>query len=130
MSAVHAKFHTGPVTFAADETVSGGQVVEAGSTDRTIKPASAGSSKIIGVALIDAEPKGEKYNGKPNHASVAMAPAHVPVEVEGEVAVGDLVVAAADGKVAKADDAAPQAQIVGRVIETIADKTVSVRLYC
>lgn len=130
MSAVTAKFRTGPVTFAAEEAVTGGQVVEAGSEARTIKPATAGSAKILGVALIDAEPKGDTYTGKPNHASVAMAPAQVPVEAEGDVAVGDLVIAAADGKVAKAEDSAPQAQIVGRVIETLADKTVSVRLYC
>lgn len=130
MSAVLAKFHTGPITFEAEEAVTGGQVVEAGSTDRTIKPAAAGSAKVLGVALIDAEPKGEKYTGTPNYASVAMAPAHVPVEADGGVAPGDLVVAADGGKVTKADDAAPQAQIVGRVIETLNDKTVSVRLYC
>lgn len=130
MSAVLAKFNTGPITFAAEAAVTGGQVVEAGSAARTIKPATAGSARILGVALIDAEPKGEKYTGTPNHASVAMAPAHVPVETEGDVAPGDLVVAAADGKVTKAADSAPQAQIVGRVIETLNDKTVSVRLYC
>ena len=59
-----------------------------------------------------------------------MAPAHVPVEADGDVAPGDLVVAADGGKVTKADDAATQAQIVGRVIETLNDKTISVRLYC
>ena len=59
-----------------------------------------------------------------------MAPAQVPVQADGDLAIGDLVIAAADGKVTKAEDSAPQAQIVGRVIETLADKTVSVRLYC
>lgn len=130
MSAVQAKFISGPITFAAEAAVRGGQVVEAGSGERTVKPATAGTAKPFGVALIDAEPKGEKYNGKPNHTSVAMAPAHVPVEVDGDVAIGDLVVAAADGKVTKAGDSVPLSQIVGRVIETIADKTVSIRLYC
>lgn len=130
MSAVLAKFHTGPITFAAEAPVTGGQVVEAGSTDRAVKPATAGTAKPLGVALLDAVPKEEEYTGKPNHTAVAMAPAHVPVTPSGDVAVGDLVVAAEDGKVAKADDSAPQSQIVGRVIEVLEDKTVSVRLYC
>lgn len=130
MSAIVAKFHTGPVTFAAEETVSGGQVVEAGSDNRTVKPATAATTKPLGVALIDADPKTDKYTGKPNHTSVAMAPAHVEVTPSGGVAVGDLVIAAADGKVAKAGDSAPQSQIVGRVIEVLGNKNVSVRLYC
>lgn len=130
MSAVIAKFISGPVTFAAEEAVVGGQVVEAGKTDRAVKPATAATAKPLGVALIDAEPKSEKYTGRPTHTSVAIAPAQVPVAVDGEVTAGDLVVAAAGGKVTKADDSAPLSQIVGRVIERVDKATVSVRLYC
>lgn len=130
MSAILAKFHTGPITFAAETPVTGGQVVEAGTTDRAVKPATAATTKPLGVALLDAEPKSETYTGKPNHTAVAMAPAHVEVTPSGDVAVGDLVIAAADGKVAKAGDSAPQSQIVGRVIEVLGNKNVSVRLYC
>lgn len=130
MSAVQAKFHSGPITFAAETAVTGGQVVEPGKDARTCKPATAGTAKPLGVALLDAEPKAEAYTGKPAHTSVAMAPAHVPVTADGVLAVGDLVIAAADGKVTRAGDSAPAAQIVGRVIELLGENTVSVRLYC
>ncbi|MEJ6013810.1 hypothetical protein WG936_08175 [Corynebacterium sp. H127] len=131
MSAVAIKFHTGPVTFAAEAAVKGGQVVEAGTASRSVKPAGAASAKILGVALIDAAPADPDtgYAGIPEHTSVAIAPAQVPVVGDGTAAVGDLVIAAAGGKVAKAAGTEPASQIVGRVIEVLADNKVSVRLY-
>ncbi|AKF27003.1 hypothetical protein YH66_05245 [[Brevibacterium] flavum] len=129
MSAIAIKFAQGPITYEAEEAVVGGQVVEAGSTPRSIKPAGAASETIVGVAIIDAVPKTAPYTGKPTHASVAITPAQVPVTSDGTAGVGDLVIAAADGAVTAAAGTEPPAQIVGRVIEVLADNIVSVRLY-
>ncbi|BAC17654.1 hypothetical protein HMPREF0290_0879 [Corynebacterium efficiens YS-314] len=129
MSAIAIKFAQGPITFEAEAPVVGGQVVEAGTTPRSIKPAGAASETILGVAVIDAVPKGQPYTGKPNHASVACAPAQVPVTGDGTAGVGDLVIAAAGGTVTAATGTEPASQIVGRVIEVLSNNIVSIRLY-
>lgn len=129
MSAVAIKFKHGPVTFAAESAITGGQVVQAGTKPRAVVPATAGSATVLGVALIDAAPKSDTYTGKPEHTSVAMLGHQVPVTGDGNLAVGDVVIAAANGTVSKAAGTEPPAQIVGRVIEVLADNVVSIRLY-
>ncbi|MBE7338118.1 DUF2190 family protein [Corynebacterium aurimucosum] len=124
MSAVYPKFETGPVTFAAEAEVTGGQVVVAGIEPRTVKPADADATNIVGVAIQDAKPEGPT-----KHTAVACSPAQIAVKVVGSVAVGDLVKTAADGAVTKADPAADAGKILGRVIETLAEEHASIRLY-
>lgn len=128
MSGIAIKFHQGPVTFAAEKPVVGGQLVQAGSKPRTIVPAEANSTTILGVAVTDAAPAGDTFSGVPEHVAVAYGPAQVPIKGKG-LAVGDLAVAATGGTVAKAGEAATTAQLVGRVIEVLDEETVSVRLY-
>lgn len=48
------KFKPGQaVTFTAEGTITGGQVVEVGATDRSVKVAGAASTKAIGTAAFD-----------------------------------------------------------------------------
>lgn len=132
MSGITVKFKTGPITFTAESAVVGGQVVEAGDDPRTMRPAAAGSTTVLGVVLTDAEPYVQPAAGvfvaKPESAAVACAPAVVPVETDGAVAAGDLVIAAADGKVAAAATESPIAAIVGRVLEVPETGRALVRL--
>ena len=129
MSGITIKFKEGPVTFKAEAAVTGGQVVQAGTGTRTIVPATAGSKTAVGVAINDAEPKGDTYTGEPEWIGVAHAPAQVPVTSDGTVAVGDVVIAAAGGTVTKAAGTETVDQIIGRVIEVHDANIVQIRLY-
>lgn len=124
MSTVYPKFDAGPITFTAEETVTGGQLVTVGANPRTIKPAGADDARVVGVALKDASPAGPI-----KHTAVACTPAQIAVAVTGEVAAGDLVKAGAAGAVTKAAEEDAFDIVVGRVIETLADGYVSIRLY-
>lgn len=132
MSGITVKFKTGPITFKAETAVVGGQVVEAGADPGTMRPAAADSTTVLGVVLTDAapyvKPEASVFVAKPESAAVAHSPQVVPVVTAGAVAVGALVVAAADGKVTEADAESPIAAIVGRVIEVPATGRALVRL--
>ena len=80
------------VTFAVTTAVTAGQLVEVGTADRSVAPASAGSAKVVGVAGHDAA-IGDLVTievGKPIHLLTA----------DGSIARGARVAAAADGAVA------------------------------
>ena len=124
MSTVYPKFDAGPITFTAEETVTGGQLVTVGANPRTIKPAGADDARVVGVALKDATP-----DGPVKHTAVACAPAQIAVTVEGEVAPGDLVKTGAAGVAVKAAAEDTFGVVVGRVIETLTDDKASIRLY-
>lgn len=132
MPGVSVKFKTGPITFKAESAVVGGNVVEAGTGPRSMVPAAAGSTTVLGVALTDAAPYTEPESGVlvalPESGAVACAPSVVPVKTAAEIPAGTLVVAAEGGTVAAAGAAADVATIVGRVIETLDSTTVLVRL--
>lgn len=132
MPGISVKFKTGPITFAAESPVTGGMVVEAGDDPGTMRPAAAGSTTVLGVVLTDAapyvKPDAGVFVAKPEAAAVASAPAVVPVDVDGTVTVGALVVASDDGTVAAAAAESPIAAIVGRVLEVPATGRALVRL--
>ena len=58
MTGVNPRFKHGPITYEVNAPVKGGQVVEPDGTTGKIKPATAGSAKVLGVALTDAKPDG------------------------------------------------------------------------
>lgn len=134
MPGITVKFDKGRITHTAEAAILGGQVVKPGVGPRSAVPATADTDKPLGVALTDAAPKvapapGMLYVGT-DQVTIASAPAAVPIKSDGTAAVGDLVVAAAAGRVKKAGVGATIAQVLGRVIEknTDVDNTVLVRL--
>ena len=75
MAAINIVTKLGPKTFKAESALTGGQIVEAGA-DGGVVPAAADSTKVLGVALIDAGPQTEPVPGvlvrqKPEHTAVA-----------------------------------------------------------
>lgn len=121
------KFNGGPVTYnVGTNTVLGGRVVipDATAADGTIMHANAdGVLNAIGVALDDAEPlAGQTTSGSNVTAAIVrpeVAVAHQGVyrlEFAGAVGFGDLVVAAADGRV-QARAAETFEAVVGKCIE-------------
>lgn len=104
MAAINIVTKLGPKTFKAEAAVVGGQIVEAG-TDGVV-PAAADSAKVLGVAVIDAGPQtapepGVLVRQKPEHTAVAYGGMEVHVETVEQLAFGDKVGAAADGKAKK-----------------------------
>ncbi len=95
-----------PLTAGADITV--GQVVEL-SGDGTVVPAGDGSTKVIGVALINAK-AGEKVT--------VVTKGVVEVVASGSISAGDKVQSAAGGKVAtwSASAAGDSAKIIGTAL--------------
>ncbi|WP_105567134.1 capsid cement protein [Microbacterium halophytorum] len=82
------------VTFDVTADVVGGQTVQVGGADRSVSPAEAGSTTLVGVAGHDAA-VGDKVTveiGKPIHELTA----------SGAIALGDRVAAGAGGTVATA----------------------------
>lgn len=96
----------GPRTFEVNVAVTGGQVVEVDAATAKIKPATANSGKVLGVALADANPAGsDPVNpiqmgawARPEVA-VARGPAEVYVTYTGAATFGDLLISAANGQV-------------------------------
>ncbi|MFY2788458.1 structural cement protein Gp24 [Rhodococcus sp. MALMAid1271] len=134
MPGITVKFEKGRITHTAEAAIVGGQVVMPGAGVRSAVPATADTSKPLGVALTDAAPKatpapGMLYVGT-DQVTVASAPAVVPVKSDGSALPGDLVVVGTGAGVKKAAVESTAAQILGRVIEknTDVDNTVLVRL--
>jgi len=127
MAGLNITTHHGPKTFAAEVPVKGGQVVVAGS-DGGVKVAAADAEKVLGVAIVDAQPKADPVDGvlvaKPEHTSVAYGPAELELEVTGSVGLGDKVGAAASGKV----KAWAAGDVVGVVTCVLANNRALVRL--
>lgn len=130
MPGVLHTFDKGPLTFSANVNILGGMVVEPDGTTGRIKPATAASTKCIGVALGDAA----AYNYAPadstdawgnsianmnpfppNETAVAFQGV-MKLKAAGAIAFGDLVIAAANGEVATIG-AGTFAQVIGRCVE-------------
>jgi len=126
MAAVAQVTKTGPRTYTPVEAIVGGQLVEARTGGR-IGVAAAGSVKVLGVALTDAQPPelftgaATLVNGRPvltaavlpQVVGVAYAGDEVKVSYSGTAAFGDKLVATATGKVAPAAATPDARSIVG-----------------
>lgn len=127
MSAIHIVFHTGPATYTAEEKISGGQFVAPGEKGG-VKVAAADAEKVLGVAVVDAQPASAAEPGvltaKPDKTSVAYGPATVMLETEGKLAFGDNVGVGANGKAKKHSAGA----VVGKVVDSPAGNKALIRL--
>src|SRR4051812_37663936 len=105
MPGAHRNLQFGPSTYAVSAAVAGGQLVEADTGNAgKVKPASAASKIVLGVALADAAPVAA--DADPLLASVAQpevavqyGPADVDVLYTGATALGTLLKAGAAGTV-------------------------------
>jgi hypothetical protein len=120
---------TGPRTYvpAVGQVITGGQLVE-GTTGGRIRVATAGSTRVLGVAVTDAvAPESlvtdpTLVNGqyvlnaapRPQNVAVAYGGIEVPVVYSAAAAFGDLLIAAANGQVAPAGATPDARTIVGR----------------
>lgn len=131
MTAIAQVTKTGPKTFTAAETIAGGQLVEGTDTSR-VKPAAAGSLRVLGVALTDAQAPeavvttpATGADGRPvlNTASlpttVALAYGGIEVKVTYSAAakLGQKLVSTGAGKVGPAGATPDAATIVGTCTE-------------
>ena len=92
MSSHVPKFQPGQVvTFLSEGDIAGGDVVEVGTADRTVKVAAAGSAKALGTAGFTVK-AGDKV-------SVHLGSTVDTVVASAAIAVGDRVEAAGSGKV-------------------------------
>lgn len=123
---------TGPRTYvpAVGTTIVGGQLVEARAAGR-IGPAAAGSLKVLGVALTDAQAPeslvttSALVGGRqvlnmaplPTRVAVAYGGIEVPVTYSAAATFGDLLVATANGQVGPAGATPDARTIVGRCTE-------------
>ncbi|MCZ1075081.1 hypothetical protein [Rhodococcus sp. A5(2022)] len=127
MSAVLEVTKTGPKTFIPAERITGGQLVEARAAGR-IGVAAAGSTKVLGVALTDAQnPEAEVTapttgpDGRPvlntaqlpTRVTVAYSGTEVKVTYSAAATFGDKLVATAAGKVGPAAATPDARTIVG-----------------
>lgn len=110
MAGVQFTLTTGPETYPillASTTISGGQVVEFDGTSG-VRPASANSAVVVGVAVTDGAVAGTDAltgagataNPRPATVTVVRAPYRVPVTAAAALTMGQPVKAAAAGAVA------------------------------
>lgn len=93
---------TGPKTFKVEESITGGQIVEAGSSGGIVV-AKADSSKVLGVAITDAAPHADPVPNQlvrnlPEHTGVAYSGVEVYLETTSKLRFGDKVAADTGGK--------------------------------
>lgn len=126
MSGIPQVTKTGPKTFTPVENIVGGQLVEARGSGR-IGIAAAGSAKVLGVAVTDAQSPDALVttstivNGRPqlnaaplaSVVAVAYGGIEVPVTYAANAAFGDRLVAAAGGTVTPAGATPDARTIVG-----------------
>lgn len=104
MAGLQRYLQFGPDTGTANAVVLGGQLVEP-DTGGKIKPATANSVKVLGVAYTDAQPAGTNptspLNVSWNHAETAIeyGPADVYVTYSASANFGDLLVCTGSGQV-------------------------------
>lgn len=123
----------GPKTYEVNVAVTGGMVVEVDAATGKVKPATANSGKVLGVALADANPAGSDPTNPISmgawarpEVAVARGPAEVYVTYTGAATFGDLLVSAANGQVSvvaavttpTAADVTSTRNIIGRCTET------------
>lgn len=122
MPGIQYKFQHGPTTHQAAAPIVGGQVVVPDPTDDTlIRPAGAGATNVIGVALNDALPAGSDddlvYSTVRPDVALANSPMVVPVVFAAAATYGDHVVAADAGQVTPATAAVDSRLIIGKVVD-------------
>ena len=110
----------GPKTFKVNVTVAGGQLVEPDGTTGKVKPATAGSLKVLGVALLDASPDGSGNNlsfgtNRPE-TSVARA-CEVRVTYAANAAFGAKLIAGVTGQVTPAGATPDALTVIGQCTE-------------
>ena len=103
MASVTYTLQHGPDTFEVSAAVTGGQLVEVDGTTGKVKPATAGSLLVLGVAATDANPVGTdtdtNYANARPHVAVYYAPVDVKVTYSTATAFGERLQAAANGQV-------------------------------
>lgn len=105
MSGAHMNLRLGPATFTVSTAVTGGMLVMPDGTTGQVKPATAGATTVLGVALSDANPAGSDPTSPLNigwaqpEVAVAYGPADVDLTYTGAAAFGELLVADANGAV-------------------------------
>lgn len=114
--------HTGPNTYPVSEAVKGGMLVE-GHTDGKARKGTAGSLKILGVALVDAKPwvnpvstdadGFEVINTSPLPTETTAEFGRFEVTYAADAAFGVALIAAANGAVTPAGAAPDARTIVG-----------------
>jgi hypothetical protein len=104
---MHRNLKLGPDTAVVSAAVTGGQLLEADSTNvGYVHPAGAASTTVVGVATADAQPSGTNPTNPLNiswaHPEVGIeyGPADVDVVYSTNAAYGQLLIAAANGQVA------------------------------
>lgn len=119
MSGVNPVLFDGPDTVTVNVAVTGGQLVMPDSTTGRVKPATAGATTVLGVALEDGAPVASQtalnYSIARPEIAVAYAPIDIRVTYAAAAAFGQKLKAAASGAVTPwvtGTDTAPE-QIVG-----------------
>jgi hypothetical protein len=114
-----AMLATGPDTVEVSVAVTGGQLLEPDSTTGKVKPATAGSAKVLGVAIDDGTPRASVDFGTHRpEIGVAYGPCDIKVKYAANCAWGVLLVAAATGQVTPyTAGTSTHDQIVGRCTE-------------
>lgn len=116
MTGLHRNLQFGPDTGTVSAPVTGGQLVEADPVNvGFVRPASAGSTTVLGVAFADAQPTGTNPTNPLNiawaHPEVAIqfGPADVDLTYSASSLYGQPLVATAGGAVAPAGASATSA---------------------
>lgn len=119
MSGVNPVLFEGPDTVSVNVAVTGGQLVMPDSTTGKVKPATAGATTVLGVALEDGQPASAQTNLNFATARTEVAVCYSSVDVRvtyaANAAWGQKLKAAANGQVTPwvtGTDTAPE-QIVG-----------------
>ena len=117
MSGVHYTLQHGPDTFEVNVPVTGGMLVEPDGTTGRVKPATAGSLKVLGVAATDAKPAGSDtpldFTVARPHVAVYYSPVDIKVTYTNAATFGAKLIAAANGQVTPAGATPDAASIVG-----------------
>lgn len=143
MPGAHRNYERGPATYEVSVAVAGGLLVEPDGTTGKVKLGTAGSLKILGVALQDGQPDGSNpvspildVGWPQKEIAVGYGDLDVDLTYTANCAFGTLLVAAAAGKVTpytpSGGGASTFDQIVGRCTETggvLANAEGATRLY-
>lgn len=111
------------ISYTASAAVTAGQLVET-TGDRTVGPAGAASTKVVGVALWDVPAARVSIQGPQvgdvNRLTVVTMCA-VKLTASGAIAAGDTLIAAAAGAVSAAGATPDARTVVGRALQAISN---------
>jgi hypothetical protein len=117
MSGVNYTLQHGPDTFEVNVAVTGGMLVEPDGTTGKVKPAGAGSLKVLGVAATDALPAGSdnplNFAVARPFTAVYYTSVDIKVTYTNAATFGAKLIAAANGQVTPAGATPDSASIVG-----------------